>query len=1240
MLKWIEKALGRASGNGPSEGDEAWLAQLKTWLSGMDSLPSQEVRHGFAADMLRYVREGEPVSVLGEAGSQEKIGKFLKIIGHHHARNGIDDARRIYSQLDAAPITMLLRLGRVLEASAGTQRRQFRLGLPDGSHWAEALLVNSSGSSIDSWSSERPRATGWHAALLESLLVEAGQPGHALLQSAFTTAVDSYYGLRQRALMVTDVADYGAWVARHADAVRHWLFPAAVPQRLHVIEMLKPLSAAELAPFANELATMVTSSSKQVRAAAEPLVLCVSTEAASPLRRLAVEGDPETRQYALRMVWQMGEQQGDDALRAFARDTAQADKAMSVQALVREWELVKQAVSDSAKVRYEYEVPQIDWSGTLTPEVLAQLDRMWSELNTSVERMNVKMRESHAAAVAAGHNYKLHQDVPYSPDLLRQLKDYVGGADPRISAPRQENVAYRHVMPAINRLAGWAYATPQLMFKVLAFFGMLVDRQGALSGMAASVFNALDRAERGVTLIELSVMLEQAGYSAGLPFKAYCNAWSQLAAQWDNEKVWPYMASQLPLLIESLGQAKDYSTSRAAIFRAVGSLPAPPPILINALFDLALGVTRSERMAAQEALANHPGKEARIIAALADGKSEIRAVAAQWLGRLSHEPAIPALEEAVAREKHDVPKGAMLDALQAMGRPVERYLDRAKLAAEAKKQSTKALPKDIEWFPFDAMPLVRWSDTGDTVPVDVLRWLVIQAVKQKSSEPNAVLRKYCAMFEPGDRERLGQFVLDNWLREDVRPIPADEAMRRATVHATNVSSWMQRSPQYYQNDPMFGKSVEELVAHYLPGCLRQPQGSATGSKGVLAIAAACAGAGAAEPVARYLKAYYGSRASQGKALIGMLAWIEHPTATQLMLSIGNRFRTKSFQEEATRQAQALAERKNWTMPELADRTIPTAGFDETGTMELSYGERTFIARLVADFKVDLFNPDGKKITSLPAPRQDDDADRAKESKKAFSGAKKEIKSIVDLQTDRLYEALCTERDWSFEDWNEYLNRHPIVRRLMQRLVWAQVEDGKVVATFRPLDDGTLTDSQDNEVNLPAEARVRLAHDSILDQALVEQWQQHLADYEVVPLFQQIGKGIYRPSAEQLTRNEIKDFEGYMLESFALRGRATKLGYTRGAAEDGGWFYTYEKRFPTLGMTAVIDFTGGPLPEENRKIALVRLTFVPNGQNHWQRNELVLSRVPLVLLSECYNDMRLLAADGTGFDPDWQKKSQY
>jgi hypothetical protein len=44
--------------------------------------------------------------------------------------------------------------------------------------------------------------------------------------------------------------------------------------------------------------------------------------------------------------------------------------------------------------------------------------------------------------------------------------------------------------------------------------------------------------------------------------------------------------------------------------------------------------------------------------------------------------------------------------------------------------------------------------------------------------------------------------------------------------------------------------------------------------------------------------------------------------------------------------------------------------------------------------------------------------------------------------------------------------------------------------------------------------------------------------------------------------------------------------------------------------------------------------------YFEQASLALEKVPAVLLSECYNDINQIAAEGSGFDPEWQKKAYY
>lgn len=1240
MLIWMAKLLGDSAFELPPGVPEAWAQRLEKLLEPLDQIDGGKGRKGLARDILGFVLQGEPMAVLNEVGQRPEVGERFRLTGYHYGR-GSRELPDVFEHFGELPPAIALRWARVLEASVKGQVSSCRMQLPRGIHWPEVLLMASAETSVTGWSSQRPKAHGLTYGQIEAMLQEDGLEPASLLAACFATPVDSGYGAEQRLLMLTDLPDYPQVLERHLDAVRPLLLSAAVGQRVHVLAMLARATAPTLEQLAPQLCELGVASSKQVRIPAEGALRRCGASASAPLRELAVHGKPEQRLHALRLLHQLGTERVDGADVTFARETAAVDKAPSVQALIAEWDAGRQAAEQEDEA-YEVVLPSIDWSAAncrVPPEALA---RLWKDIDESITRSNASMREHHARMQAQGHKFPLRQDESFTAADALALRAYLDSGQPRPPGRTpQRGRGWNHVAQPTLKLAETDGVSPVAMLKVLLFFDIANSHDGMLIHPAIQAFNAMHRRLGKPSLIELSCMLDQAGQSGQALLRNYCHAWgSPFAGDWPNEDVWPFFAHHLEAVLQALlhDTIKDYSFGRAGLFRAIATLPKPPAAAINALFTLALGPGKTDRGPAQEALQNHPGKEERIVAALADGKAETRAVAASWLARLRHAPAVPALEKAVAKEKHDVAKGAMLDALQALGQPVEKYLDRKALAAEAAKSLAKGVPKDLDFFPWSALPDVRWADSGAAVPSDVLRWMIVQAVKQKTPEPNAVLRKYCEMFDARDREAFGQFVLETWLREDVRPIPPDEAMRRAQSLAQGTFSSMANYPQYYQDSPNLGKSVEELTTAYLPGQLRQPAGSAIGAKGLLAVAAACARERAAGPTQRYLKDWYGSRASQGKALIAMLAWIDHPSATQLMLAIGSRFRTKSFQEEATRQAEALAERKGWTLAELADRTVPSAGFDETGTLELSFGPRSFTARLLPDFKVELFNPDGKKIAALPEPRQDDDAEQAKEAKKAFGAAKKELKSIVDLQTDRLYEALCTEREWLAADWTAYLQQHPVLRHLVQRLVWVEIVDGKVARTFRPLDDGTLTDHEDNAVELAEGARLRLAHDSLLGADAVSAWQQHLLDYEVKPLFKQLGKGHYALPEAKAGNDAIKDFEGHLIEAFALRGRALKLGYTRGPAEDGGWFHVYEKRFPTLGLQAVLEFTGNPLPEENRTVALLNLSFASSADN--SRGKLTLSKVPKVLLSECYNDLRLIAAEGTGYDADWQKKSEY
>ncbi|MBI3925653.1 MAG: DUF4132 domain-containing protein [Armatimonadetes bacterium] len=691
---------------------------------------------------------------------------------------------------------------------------------------------------------------------------------------------------------------------------------------------------------------------------------------------------------------------------------------------------------------------------------------------------------------------------------------------------------------------------------------------------------------------------------------------------WEAPAVWPYFSERLHLIDEALADTSSYNRAerRLAALEILGYLPEIPTAYVEPLWEMALGNARNERGPAQGVLEKVPGFESRLLAALDSKRQEVRAEAAAWIGRLGLAEAESFLRRALEKEKQDLPRAAIMGALDRSGVPLDEFLDRPALLGDARKILAKGLPEGLSWFPWDRLPTLHWKDTGEEVPVEVLQSLLVRSHKLGNPEPGPLLRLYGSSWR--EREELGVMVLEAWIARDTRP--ANTPHEAAAKADASLRLLTQQQPDV---------PPERLRRQLLQAFLDECEGSAIKEKGLLAVAGACQGPRTVRLVEQYLRRWYGLRAAQCKALLSMLAWSDHPLGLQLLLGVARRFRTRGIQKEAQKLAETLAERKGWTVAELADRTIPTAGLDADGRLELDYGERKFFARLGSGPRLELEDSGGKPIKALPEARKDEDPELVKQAKKAFSAAKKELKAVLAHQKERLYEAMCTQRTWTMEDQTTCLAEHPILGESCRRLVWIHGEPP--AQTFRRLEDGSLTDARDQEVFVEPGAVVRLAHSANTSAEVAAAWRAHLADYEVEPLFVQFQVEVYRLDESRRMETELNDFQGHVLEAYRLRGRAAALGYSRGAAEDGAWFYTYHKRFVELGLEAILEFTGNALPEENRTVALTALSFAPTAESGYGA-KLPLGEVPPVLLSECWNAMRRLAAEGSGFSPEWEK----
>ena len=700
----------------------------------------------------------------------------------------------------------------------------------------------------------------------------------------------------------------------------------------------------------------------------------------------------------------------------------------------------------------------------------------------------------------------------------------------------------------------------------------------------------------------------------------------------DVEVSWPWFAERPGLLREALGR----SDSVVRALEILGAMPRLPAGLSAVVADIAVGDSKVNRPLAQAVLRSHPRVRELAEQALGEGRAQVRASAAAWVGSLGREASVPVLAAAVRKEKKDVVRAALLAALRECGGDLSEFLSPRALGAEASRGLKSKTPASLAaWFDFDSLPAVHWADGTEADPA-VIRWWVVLADRLKNPNGRGIIALYLSLLEPSDAAALAGRVVRAWAERDTRRPDPEESR----AHAQTAGRWAYDHAQQWlaqcRADKKMADSLEwaesqaaitleEHVAAAYAEHQRIYTGSAMADKGLLAFAVGMDDGELAGLVRAFMRDNPGRRA-QFDALVRALYANGQDRALQVLLGVARRHKMAGVQATAAALAREIASERGWSDEELADRTVPTAGFDGDGLLHLSYGQRDFTGRLTSDFKIEVSDGAGRTRKSLPPARSGEDAEVVRAAKKRLSAARKEAKEVLTLQSERLYEAMCASRTWSAREWGELLADHPLVGRLVTRLIWTAAPPEGGPLTFRPTEDGELIGVDDAVVEFEPHAVVSLAHRVQLADEEAAAWRQHLADYGVEPLFDQLSATAPRVAEGQM---EMRDLQGHMTDTFALRGAAVKRGYKRGEVIVAGFFDTYVKDFAALNLTAVLGFTGACLPEENVSCATTGLSFTHGG--HY---EIPLTEVPPVLLAECRADYEALAALGP-YDPDWE-----
>ena len=93
-----------------------------------------------------------------------------------------------------------------------------------------------------------------------------------------------------------------------------------------------------------------------------------------------------------------------------------------------------------------------------------------------------------------------------------------------------------------------------------------------------------------------------------------------------------------------------------------------------------------------------------------------------------------------------------------------------------------------------------------------------------------------------------------------------------------------------------------------------------------------------------------------------------------------------------------AKTRGITEEELEDQLVPDLGFNKRGEKTIDYGSRAFTAYLTPNLKIELKTEEGKRIKALPKPNAKDHVEKAEEAKVELSSIKKQLRSIISMQT--------------------------------------------------------------------------------------------------------------------------------------------------------------------------------------------------------------------------------------------------
>lgn len=312
----------------------------------------------------------------------------------------------------------------------------------------------------------------------------------------------------------------------------------------------------------------------------------------------------------------------------------------------------------------------------------------------------------------------------------------------------------------------------------------------------------------------------------------------------------------------------------------------------------------------------------------------------------------------------------------------------------------------------------------------------------------------------------------------------------------------------------------------------------------------------------------------------VLASVGSERAMLRIAHVAAKGRGRGVKNAASNWLRRIAQARGLSKEQLADRLVPDLGLDSDGSLTFDLGSRSFRVGFDEQLKPWVRGDDGKKRKSLPKSKKDD-VEKSAAAKKRWSALKKDARMLASIQIARFEHAMLIAREWSMEEFQQYVMAHPLLRHVVRRLIW---KTGKLV--FRIDESGQPVDADDNEQALGTDT-VRLVHPLEMSPEELGTWCERLADYEILQPFEQLQRETYVFGTAS-SKAVIESIEGARAKGGTVAGLQNR-GWSRGPVEDAGQWFALHYRASDLKIELTMDhgvnIQGGYGMDQEQKLAI-------------------------------------------------------